>query len=227
MPGLLGLLNQNQKKVQFVQNPTGTIISIDCTVSENHSSESPPTEFPLENGESISDHIILKPRSLELQGIISDTPLKVLNSALTTVASAILPASGIIGASLGMALYSALQSSDSPSVAAYGQLLKLQSNKQPFDVITTLQRYKDMWIKSITVPRDANTGQVLVFNISLIQLLLVSPQKVNIQKFSNSDVSANQANLGKQQTEYSDFKQGESDVKAQAATGAQKIGVKL
>lgn len=222
MPGLLGLLNQSQKKVQFVQNQTGTVISIDCTVSETHAKEGQPTDFPLENGESISDHIISKPFSLELQGIISDTPLKLLNSALTTVASAVIPASGIIAASAGMALFSALSGSKSPSVAAYGQLLKLQANKLPFDVITTLQRYENMWIKSISVPRDAATGQVLVFNLSLVQLLLVSPQTVNIQKFTNGDLSANQASLGKQQTEVSAFEQGHLAEKADAA----RLGVK-
>lgn len=220
MPGPLGLLGGTQRKVQFVQEPTGTVISIDCTVSENHQKESPPTEFPLETGESISDHIILKPFGLEIQGIISDSPIKPLNALLSTVAGAVLPPTGIVAAGVAMSLFSALAGSKSPSVVAYAQLLQLQASRKPFDVITTLRRYDTMWIKSLTVPRDASTGQVLVFNVSLVQLLLVSPQSVNIQKFSNGALAANQASLGKKQTEVNAFQVGDNDFAQSKGLGA-------
>lgn len=212
MPGPVALLGGTQRKVQFIQQPTGTVISIDCTASESHQQESPPTEFPLETGESVSDHIIIKPFALEIQGIISDTPIKALNAALATIAGAALPPSGIVGASVAMALYSALAGSKSPSVAAYAQLVQLQMRRQPFNVLTTLKLYENMFFKSLTVPRDASTGQVLVFNVSLVQLLLVSPQTVNIQKFSNASLAANQASLGKKQTGLDAFEQGHTDV---------------
>lgn len=196
--GLSNLLS-SKTRVQFIQN-NNTVISFDASIKENHTRESPPTEFPIEDGREISDHIILKPFNLELTGVISDTPIGglqgLLQEAGVTAAAALLPPVGIVAAAGALALFSALASSKSPSVAAYGQLIQLQTNAQPVDVITSLYRYPNMWIKSISVPRDSETGQVLLFTVSLVQLLIVRPQSVNISIFANPALSANKADLG-------------------------------
>ncbi len=201
--GLLSLLGK--QRVTFIQAQTSqsgekTIFTIDCTVSETHSRESPATEFEIENGDTITDHITVKPYALELQGIISDTPLDQLAlEAITTAASAILPAAGIVAAGAGFALSSALSKSKRPSVAAFAQLLQLQATRQPFDVVTSLSRFPTMWIKSLSIPRDASTSQTLQFHLQLVQLLIVTPQTVNIQKFSTPAVAASKAEAGLQQ----------------------------
>lgn len=200
--GLLGQILGGAQKVQFIQNGSNTIIQFDASVKENHSRESPPTEFPLENGDVVSDHIIVKPFSLELTGIISDTPIGntkgLLTEVATTLTSSLIPPVGLVTLGAAAALFSALSASQSPSVAAYGQLLQLQQNAQPFDVLTSLYRYSNMWIKAISAPRDSETGKVLLFTVSLVQLLLVTPQSVNIQIFANPAVGANLADTGQQ-----------------------------
>lgn len=200
--GLLGAILGTQQRVQFIQNSTSTVIQLDASIKEEHTRESPATQFPTENGSSVSDHIILKPFALSITGIISDTPIgsaqQLLTEVTTTLASSLIPPVGVIAASAGFALFSALSKSKSPSVAAYGQLLQLQANSQPFDVLTTLYRYSNMWITSISAPRDSETGKALLFTVKLEQLLLVSPQSVNVQIFANPGLSANQADLGQQ-----------------------------
>lgn len=213
MPGIIGILTGTQQKVQFIQKSSGTVISIDCTMQENHSRESIPSEFEIENGETISDNILLKPFALEIHGMISDTPIKAIQSLITTAVGVALPPAAIVGAGAGIALMRALAGTKSPSVAAYVQLLQLQELKKPFDVLTTLRRYTDMWIKSLTVPRDAGTGRVLSFQVNLVQLLLVRPKTVNIQIFNDADLAAENANLGKQETTnpaLERFKQGQA-----------------
>jgi hypothetical protein len=199
LPGLIGKI-AGAKRVQFIQQPTGTILELDCSVKETHSRESPATKFPVEDGTSISDDIILQPISLEIEGIISDTPLNLGQALLTSVATSVLPSVGVIAGAGGLALFNALQGSDSPSVAAFIQILKLQETKQPFDVITTLNRYTNMWIESISVPRDKDTARVIHFTMKLTQLIVVSPQTVNIAKFNNADLSASELNAGKQES---------------------------
>lgn len=199
--GLLGSILSTPKRVQFIQN-NKTVVQLDASIHEEHSRSSPATEFPVENGTDISDHVIIKPFKLTITGIISDTPIgnakQLLTEVATTLTSRLVPPIGVVAAGAGYAAFQALSSSKSPSVAAYGQLLQLQQNAQPVDVFTTLYRYKSMWIDNISAPRDAETGKALMFTISLSQLILVTPQTVNIQVFANPALSANKADMGQQ-----------------------------
>lgn len=200
--GLLSVLGSRQR-VTFIQGAqTGVqekaVFTLDCSINEVHSRESPPTEFPVEDGTTITDHILVKPFQLELNGMVSDTPISLIASAITTGASAVLPRAGILAGGAAFALYSAIAKSQSPSVLAFGQLLKLQAQRQPFTVITSLQRYPSMWIKSLSVPRDAKTGDALVFKLTLVQLTVVSPQTVNIQQFKDPSLAAGTQDAGTQ-----------------------------
>lgn len=218
--GTIGQIVGVKQKVQLIQRTplSTTAFEIDCTVSEKHSRQSPASEYPIEDGRVISDNILIRPLELELQGIISDTPLDlgtVVGSAVTTAVSAITGPLGVVAGAGGVALFKALTGSGKPSVTAFMQLLQLQESKLPFEVVTTLvpQSYKNMWIKNLTVPRDATTGQVLAFNLSLTQLLVVTSQTVNVKVFANPSVSSPQADVGNQQLiqkGLNSFQQGEA-----------------
>lgn len=198
---IVGALLGTQRRVQFIRNDK-TVFEIDCTLSEAHSRSSKPTAFEVEDGTTIGDHIILGNQTLKLQGIISDSPLRIEKALLTTAVSKFAPALGVVGAAAGAAaaqkLFSVLSNAKSPSVKAYQQLLDLQEQRQPFSVVTTLKRYKDMWITNLSAPRDAGTGQTLVFDLDLEAIRIVSPQSVRLQIFSNSDLAADDSLLGKQ-----------------------------
>lgn len=186
-------------RVQFIQG-NQTVIQFDASINETHNREVHPSEFPVENGLVISDHLIVKPATLELTGMISDNPIGgvsgLLTEAATSLASALIPPAGLAAIGGAVGLISAR--SPSPSVAAYLKLVQLQQSGQPIDVLTSLYRYSSMWIKSISVPRDAAHGKALLFTVSLVQLLLVAPQSVNVQIFANAALSSNIADLGNQ-----------------------------
>lgn len=216
-------------RVQFIQN-NNTVIQIDASISETHSRESPSTEFPVENGTSISDHTLIKPFKLEIQGMISDTPIGgvqgLITEAATTATAALLPPVGTVVLGGAFALFSALSKSKSPSVAAYGQLLQLQASAQPFDVLTSLYRYENMWINSISVPRNAQDGNALMFTISLAQLLIVKPQSVDVKIFANPGLSANQTDAGEQGLDpASAFKRGDDKATSLLQTTGGKLPV--
>lgn len=198
---IVGTLLGTQRRVQFIRNDK-TVIEIDCTVSENHSRESKATQFEVEDGSTVGDHFILGNQKLKLQGIISDSPLRTERALLTTAVSKFAPPLGVIGAAAGanvvQRLFSVVSGAKSPSVKAYEQLLDLQSQRQPFSVVTTLKRYDSMWITNLSAPRDAGTGLSLVFDLDLENVRIVKPQTVNLQVFQNSDLAADDALLGKQ-----------------------------
>lgn len=50
-------------------------LTIEATLSENHSASSNITKYTVENGSNISDHIVNEPETITIEGFISNTPL--------------------------------------------------------------------------------------------------------------------------------------------------------
>lgn len=53
-------------------------VVIDAVLTEDHAYNSRVTNYPVENGLIISDHIINEPDTLQITGVVSDTPLSFL-----------------------------------------------------------------------------------------------------------------------------------------------------
>lgn len=53
-------------------------VELDVTLREDHNYSSRVTNYPVEDGAIISDHIINDPNILTLEGIVTDTPLSIL-----------------------------------------------------------------------------------------------------------------------------------------------------
>lgn len=81
-------------------------------------------------------------------------------------------------------------------------LLALIQNRTPFDVVTKRQRFQNMVVQSLKMPRNKDTGYAVYFEIDLIQLRIVSPQFVNVQQLAEDIISSGSSNtnLGSQAT---------------------------
>lgn len=212
--GLIQTLT-GREKVQIIDRK-GTIFAIDCTKKEKHDRKSEPTKFPVEDGTNISDHIILEPFKLEIEGIISDTPISIVRGLITAGASAI---GNVVGVA-GVALFNSLSSSGKPSVAAYLQLLEIQKNRKAISVLTSLKKYKNMYVSNVSAPRDNETGDALNFTVSFEEIIIVRPKTINIQQFKVEDVSAEESDQGSQESELvRQFKKGQALSKKVAGVG--------
>jgi hypothetical protein len=224
--GLLAAIGL-KKKVQFIKNGN-TVIEFEASLQENHSRTSTPTEFPIENGNIINDHVILKPFELTMTAIITDNPINSLTGlvteAATTLTSALTPPIGVVALGAGLGALSSIKAlltnSASPSVAAYNQLRKIQEDGNPFTVLTSLARYESMVINSMSVPRESQNGDCIIVTIGLTQLKIVSSKKVKIQALANPGLSDSMNNLSQQSTGNDPFRQGYNQVYSD--TGAQK-----
>ena len=63
---------------KYAQTTIGNI-SLDATLSDDHTFTARATKFPLENGSFVSDHVEVDPIRLNIKGIVSDTPLSLLS----------------------------------------------------------------------------------------------------------------------------------------------------
>ena len=213
-------LISNRKKVFFqTEDDQKNIFQLDASLKETHSKKGTPTKFPIEDGTNISDHIIKEPFSLTISGIISDTPIpgldNVIQIAETVLTQKLLPPVGVIaiaGASQAASFLTgeSIAQAQSPSQAAYLQLLQLLDSSTPVTVNTSLYRYKGMYVTDISVPRDDKTGQCIMFDLTLTQLIIVQPQTVTIKQFSDPNLAAGLADMGHENAEQSQYALGKA-----------------
>lgn len=188
------------------------VFAVDCMLSEKHERRSPATEFEVEDGQTVSDHITVKPFSLHLQGIISDAPLSLLSvetavGIATGLAGKFIPLAGKGAPAIALAPAIAMSTPlgnliDNPearrSYAAYQQLLNLQGAKAPVTVVTSLHSYVNMWIANLSAPRDGKTGRELIFDLDLTELLLVESETLADTKFADPNNATKKSELGNQ-----------------------------
>lgn len=137
-------------------------IELDVAIREEHTYINDVTEYPIEDGSLISDHIRQQPVTLTIEGMTSNTPVGY--------------AAGKLGA------YFLGESSDRVYIM-FSKLLALSGYdlpKQPgekvsvyspvmFDVVTGLRTYTNMVIKSITFPVASPYGRNALNYIIVMQ----------------------------------------------------------
>lgn len=139
----------------LLYRPFATMIDaleLDASLTETHEAEVDVTQFPVEVGVAVSDHARPKPRKVQIEGLVSNTPI---NQGAT---------------SYGM-------QGQVPFVKnAYATLIDLADNPRLVTVVTELESYSNMVMDSLKIPRDAKIGDVLKFEAHFIYVRQVTNQ---------------------------------------------------
>lgn len=133
-------------------------VVFDATVREVHSQENQITDHPVESGSDITDHVIRRPERLQLQGIVSGTPIN---------------------------LVSVGPLAEARPQAAFEELSRLRREGELVTVTTSLKIYPDMLIEALTVERSTGQGRALHFSLQLRQVNTVASQRLLIQEPDN------------------------------------------
>ena len=146
----------------LINKPLASIgsVEIDASVSEIHSSSADITEFPVEDGSLITDHINKKPDVVQIEGYVSNTPIK----SLTDI--------------FGLATFNSLGNlaqgiSNDLAKKSYDKLLEIVEGNELITIVTTLRTYENMAIESFIVNRSASDGDSLHFTAIARQITLV------------------------------------------------------
>lgn len=140
-------------KVQILGVPGFAMIDgfvMDVSLSEQHKFEADVTEYPVESGGSVSDNIRPKPLEVSLECIVSDTPI-----------GAIATRRGLQQGQFNLGSYA----SD-----AYEHLKRVYNNREPVVIVTSLETFSDMALKSLSVPRATGRGKELRFTAEFVQI---------------------------------------------------------
>lgn len=144
---------------------------IDAAISEEEALAAEVTEYPVESGAVITDHVRNKPRTLELEFVVSDTPIGEAASAR---------AGDVV-----------------PSSEARQKLEALRATRQPFTVITGVRTYESMIFTSLSFPRDGATGDALRGKASLQQIEIVTVRRVSVKIQHLGNRAARSVSAGK------------------------------
>ena len=155
-------------------------IEFDASVQETHSNSAEITQHPVEEGADITDHIRRQPEELSVNVIVSNNP-------------------PIILASLRAQPISGFGDPATRAEDAHQFLRTIMNNNQLVQFSTTLRDYTNMAIVSMSVDRDATTGNIANINMTLREIIIATTETVEPPVPANAGRQAKQ-NQGKKTT---------------------------
>lgn len=188
------------------------VFEIDASLNEGHERNADVSQNAIEDGSNVADNVNLKPKKLTMKAIISDAPVTLIGSAIgfgissaTGLASKAVGGGllgNVAGAAAGLGLGSIaglITGSPRDPKKAWRFLEEVWEAREPFTVITALQRYESMVISHLSAPRSAQVGKGLEFDITLEQVKIVSSSLIKVAIFKTDSVGAqSKTKLGKQ-----------------------------
>jgi hypothetical protein len=188
------------------------VFELDASLKETHKRTAKVSQNPIEDGTNVADNVNLDPRGLELTGFVSDAPLSLLGSAVglglssaTQLASKALGTSAVGQAAAGLAttglgsIAGIITGSPRDPKKAWQFLDEVWSRREPFSVVTALQRYENMVVASLSAPRESGRGKGLEFDITLEQVEIVQSSVIRVAVFKTGTLGGqSKAKLGKQ-----------------------------
>lgn len=129
-----------------------TEIPLDARVGSTYRFSSDVTEFPVESGAMVSDHVHRRPDEISIEGMVSDTPV----SELPTY--------------LGLRGDGEFQPAGLRSQAAFDALFTVWRDALILTVVTEYLVFEDMIVRSFEIPRSPERGDAVWFSASLVKI---------------------------------------------------------
>jgi hypothetical protein len=179
-------------------------ITLDASIEEHHKQSSDVTEHPVEIGPNVSDFVRPQPFALEIQGVISNTPI-VLPPASEMDGSRIVPVSvdgppHTVGNTLGRPLpgfnfiagqrVTSIPQRKAATIGfdpefdratkVYNLVMGLVTEGVLLTVVTAIATWENMVLQSADITRNAQVGDALDLNLSLRQVRLAEVDTVEV-----------------------------------------------
>jgi hypothetical protein len=136
---------------------------IDAVIKETHELRAQVSEHPTESGESFCDHVQNLPVQIQIEGIISNTPMTLVG--LTVLNS--------------LANYLTDRTNDLAE-EAFRKLQDLFAKRQPITITTTLKEYPNMVLENLSVERGGGVSESLHFKATAKQVRLVNQSLIDL-----------------------------------------------
>lgn len=164
---------------------------MDLAMAEEHSFPGEATEYPVEQGADISDHIRELPPEITLECIVSDTPSGLIAGDPTRrdLADNPLTEEDLLASRQGLSPPVPL-----PSADALAKLREMKALGKPITVETSLGAFASMAFIDLTVPRDKDKNNGLFFTAKFKKVFIVSNKRTRTRVRSNMANGSGTAN---------------------------------
>lgn len=139
---------------------------IDAIISENHELDNEVTEYPVESGADITDNVRPKPLVVTMECLITNTPIGAM--------AGIRKKDGQIGEVITSTGAGSDVSDHTPTDDCYQHLKQIRDKREPVKIVTTLETYDNMVLRSLSIPRATGRGDELRFTAEFQQVQIVS-----------------------------------------------------
>jgi len=155
-------------------------VTLDASISERHGGDVVVPEHPVESGAEISDHVVRRPESLQVDGVLTDYPLESSRGSFTFGADT----APLADAGRARAMYETLEA--------------LRDSGTVVEVRTSTRTYENMLIRSLNRTHDRTTSGAIKFTAQLSEVRFAESQTVPVQR-TRINAAKKKVSGGKQQ----------------------------
>jgi hypothetical protein len=201
-------IQKNSKGVSGLPGEFKGPFVLDITYNESVQLEADITQFPVEDGPDVSDHIRIKPVVVTIDGFVSEAPLN-LEASIQGAIGAAGGLAGNLAGGFGQTIGNVaggfiggqlFGGSQDPAQMARDALEDLFNKRVPVTLVTKRKVYTDMVMSSLSFPRDQESGTGLKVQMRFQKIVIVKAQTVTLNNLSKkvSASAAPKAKLGNQ-----------------------------
>lgn len=159
----------------------GDPIVLDASVREVHNVAGIVTEHPVEKGIDIVDNYRVLPRDLEIEGVITNTPIK-----------SNFPGEALINSAIGL-----VNGDTDPASNAWTELQRFFDEAVVVTITTSLKVYESMVLTDLTVTRTSKQAQAIFFTASAREIRFVDTEYGDAIAIPKSPIGQKTKSAGK------------------------------
>lgn len=156
-----------------------TPIEIHATIAEKHTGKVALTRFPVEG--SPVDHSREEPEQISIEGVVSNTPLSLVEQSAAGLVTSIKNEASTISKLLRGDPGKGAPRANGLAQDALRDLLELKSARRTVTVSGPLRRYANMVLTSFEYARDSKMGDALRFTCTFEQVRFASTSIVGLR----------------------------------------------
>ena len=183
-------------------------LQLDAVLSEQHEYENEVSQFPLEEGADITDHVKLYPETIIIDGFITNSPIRVLYEDVSEVIKRKPGEAEVRRETRTNAINNVELAQDILLKISGRQIQGNNTTPEIVDIVTGLRVYTGMVMTSLSIPRNARTGQAIQFTARFTRIVTVQSETIAIPdpqpEFKNKTQS--KVDVGNQTTTKSNTK---------------------